>query len=88
MSYFSKLSRPSLYEANNVLYYLFPNESDNDFTFINTRTCETNLWMKWKNRFPKNEKPYVDMSLYVLDDFLLATLTQDYIRIYALPIEF
>ena len=88
ISYFSKLARPSLCQANNILYSLFPNESDNDFAFIDTRVCETNLWLKWKGRFPKNEKPYVDMSLYILDDFLLVALTQDLIRIYALPIEF
>lgn len=87
IKYFSRLVRPSLCAAGEKMYCLLPNEEENDMVLIETNHPEVDLWIKWKNRFSHTEKPLVDLALYKSDDFLLAALTQNNLRVYALPIE-
>lgn len=85
--YFSGLIKPSLVETGGQIYVALPMEDENDFSFRMISNPQVDLFMKWRNRFPKLSKPPSDLAMIVNDDFLLAVVTKDMIRVYALPIE-
>lgn len=85
--YFSGLVRPSILEIGDKIYVVLPKEDENDFSFRMISNSQVDLFMKWRNRFAKLTKPPVDFALNASDDFMLAVVTKDCIRVYALPIE-
>lgn len=86
--YSSRMARPVVENADGTQIYVVPGPPESPISIYSTKNTTKNLWHEWSSSFHGlfGASQICDLSLNTDNDFLLAVLTSNGLKVLAIPI--